>query len=317
MYLRNSQMSRPLPMPASPNTVTRRALPSRPVACSWSFSNGNSSSRPTNGGSRPAARPRPPRSATTRMARHAATGRLLPRSACSPAGSNAIAMPAARCVVSSTRTDPGARRPGAARCSPGRRRPCPGRPPRRSRRHRRSSSGTRRLAPSATRTSHGVDEVECRANGALGVVLVRDRRAEHGHHGIADELLDDPAVSGDHLARGIEVAGQELADLLGILRLGSSGEADEVGEQDGDEPTLRDRRRRDRGRRRACRGRAGNRRRQVRCRTRRRTWRRPGPALAHEGQPVPNAAPHSMQNLRPASLSLPQCVQRRAPPPRT
>ena len=42
---------------------------------------------------------------------------------------------------------------------------------------------------------HGGDEVERRPDGALGVVLVRDRRAPDRHHGVADELLDRAAVA--------------------------------------------------------------------------------------------------------------------------
>ena len=41
----------------------------------------------------------------------------------------------------------------------------------------------------------GGDEVERGTDGALGVVLGRDRRSPDGHHRIADELLDRPAVA--------------------------------------------------------------------------------------------------------------------------
>ena len=37
---------------------------------------------------------------------------------------------------------------------------------------------------------------------------------------------------------GVEVAGQELAGVLGVAALGGGREADEVGEEDGDEPAL-------------------------------------------------------------------------------
>ena len=50
---------------------------------------------------------------------------------------------------------------------------------------------------------HGGDEVERGAHGALGVVLVGDRRAPDGHHRVADELLDRAAVALDRrCARG-------------------------------------------------------------------------------------------------------------------
>ena len=40
-----------------------------------------------------------------------------------------------------------------------------------------------------------VADRERRADGALGIVLVRDRRAEERHHRVADELLDRAAVA--------------------------------------------------------------------------------------------------------------------------
>ena len=48
----------------------------------------------------------------------------------------------------------------------------------------------------------GVDELEGRPDGALGVVLVRRRRAPDGHHRVADELLHVAAVAGDDVAGG-------------------------------------------------------------------------------------------------------------------
>ena len=47
----------------------------------------------------------------------------------------------------------------------------------------------------------GVDELEGGADGALGVVLVGDRRAPDGHDRVADELLDGAAVAVDDVAR--------------------------------------------------------------------------------------------------------------------
>ena len=35
-----------------------------------------------------------------------------------------------------------------------------------------------------------LEDPQRRPDGPLGVVLVRDRRAKDGHHGVADELLD-------------------------------------------------------------------------------------------------------------------------------
>ena len=76
-------------------------------------------------------------------------------------------------------------------------------------------------------------------DGAQGVVLVRQRRAEHGHGGIADVLVDRSAVLDDQLVG----AGQEVVDdaahLLSAERARKLGEAAEVGEQHGDLPAFR------------------------------------------------------------------------------
>ena len=42
-----------------------------------------------------------------------------------------------------------------------------------------------------------LEDPQARAHGALGIVLVRHGRAEDGHHGVADELLDRAAVALD------------------------------------------------------------------------------------------------------------------------
>ena len=53
-------------------------------------------------------------------------------------------------------------------------------------------------------------------DGPLGIVLVRHRRAPDRHDRVADELLDGAAIAADHVGREVEVAGQELADVLGV-----------------------------------------------------------------------------------------------------
>ena len=62
--------------------------------------------------------------------------------------------------------------------------------------------------------------------------------AEHGHHGVADELLDDATVRLDVLVPAQEVGVDDGADILGVELLGQHGEVDEVGEQDRDELAL-------------------------------------------------------------------------------
>ena len=85
---------------------------------------------------------------------------------------------------------------------------------------------------------HRVDELECCADGAVGVVLLRDRCSPDGHHRVADELLDRAAIALDHLPGGLEVPGEELAGVLGVTTLRGRSEPDEVCEQNGDQPSL-------------------------------------------------------------------------------
>ena len=207
MYLRNSQASRLLPMPAWPVTETSRARRSRAVAWRQSLSRRSSSSRPTNGASSPRDRPGPPRSATTRSARHAGDRRGLALEellAGRLEGDRARA--AARFVASPTSTVPGGatdwRRLAVLTRSPatipwsvgaegdGGLAGQDAGPQLEARR--------RRLACPSWRDR--VDEVEGRPDGALGVVLVGDRRAPDGHDRVADELLDGAAVALDDLA---------------------------------------------------------------------------------------------------------------------
>ncbi len=81
-------------------------------------------------------------------------------------------------------------------------------------------------------------EVERGPHGTFGVVLSRDGSAPDGHDGVADELLDRAAVPADHGAGGLEVPRQDVANLLGVLRLRERREPDEVGEEHGHEPAL-------------------------------------------------------------------------------
>ena len=76
-----------------------------------------------------------------------------------------------------------------------------------------------------------VDDRERRPHRALGVVLVRDRNAERGHHRVAGELLDDAAVRRDAVRDLVEEAGQPRADDLGIGARDELRRADEVDEE--------------------------------------------------------------------------------------
>ena len=81
------------------------------------------------------------------------------------------------------------------------------------------AGGSRRVVVDA-QSAHGVDEVERRADGPLGVVLAGHRRAPQGHDCVADELLDAAAVALDAVRHGREVPLLEVADLLGVPSLG-------------------------------------------------------------------------------------------------
>jgi hypothetical protein len=86
----------------------------------------------------------------------------------------------------------------------------------------------------AVRTSSDpVADGERRAHGALGVVLVRQRRAEDGHHRVADELLHRAAPLLELFAQTLVIRAENRLDILGVERLGTRGEPDEVREQDG------------------------------------------------------------------------------------
>ncbi len=100
-------------------------------------------------------------------------------------------------------------------------------------------------------------------HGAHRIVFVRDGRSEDRHHRVADELLHRPAALLDLLAKPRVIGREHRPDVLRIELLGTAGEADQVGEKDGDDlPFLathdpvryvRSRRSRSRSRRRSCR----------------------------------------------------------------
>ena len=211
MYLLSSQTSRLLPVPAWPMTDTKRSRRSRADACRNSLSRRRSSWRPTNGGSRPSALPTPPTFATTRSARYAVTGRSLPRRACSPAGSNVIApletsigrLADEDLAGSAARLEPAGGVDQVAGDHPlADRADVDGR----LAAHHRGPRPQRRAIRTGMDLADGLDEVEGGPDRALRVVLVGDRRAPGGHHGVADELLDRAAVAADDVAGELEVA---------------------------------------------------------------------------------------------------------------
>ena len=73
---------------------------------------------------------------------------------------------------------------------------------------------------------------------SLRVVAVGDRRPEHRHHRVADELLDPAAEPLDLGPRSLVVDGQERPDVLGVELLGLRGEPHEIDEEDGDHAAL-------------------------------------------------------------------------------
>ena len=68
-------------------------------------------------------------------------------------------------------------------------------------------------------------------HGALGVVLVGDRRAEQGDDGVAEQLVDAPAERLDVGDQPFEARLDEALHPLGVEVLGQRRVADEVGEQ--------------------------------------------------------------------------------------
>ena len=83
-----------------------------------------------------------------------------------------------------------------------------------------------------------VADCERGPDGALRIVLVSDRRAEQRHHGVADELLHRPAEALELEAKSVVVRREDRFDVLRIEGLGTGCEADEIGEEDGDDLPL-------------------------------------------------------------------------------
>ena len=84
------------------------------------------------------------------------------------------------------------------------------------------------LAEGGERALH----LERRPHRPLGVVLVGDGRAEQGHDGVSDDLVDLAAERGHVGDEPFEAPVDQVLHVLGVGRLGERGEPDEVGEQD-------------------------------------------------------------------------------------
>ncbi len=81
------------------------------------------------------------------------------------------------------------------------------------------------------------------------IVLVDGRQAEHRHDGVADVLLDGPAVRLELGAHDVEVAGHHLPQGFGVEPFAQVGRALQIREDDGDRlADLLGLRRRDQGR---------------------------------------------------------------------
>ena len=83
-----------------------------------------------------------------------------------------------------------------------------------------------------------VDQLEPGADRALGVVAARDRHPPDRHHRVADELLDRAAVAVDHRPGEVEVAAEQVADVLDVAALRERRVADQVDEQHRGDPEL-------------------------------------------------------------------------------
>ena len=67
---------------------------------------------------------------------------------------------------------------------------------------------------------------------------MRHRRAEDRHHRVADELLDRTPMALELGAQLGVVRGQDRPNILGVVRFGLGGRADEIGEEDRDDLPL-------------------------------------------------------------------------------
>ena len=87
----------------------------------------------------------------------------------------------------------------------------------------------------AVRLLDVVEDLQAGADRALRVVLVPHRGAEHAEHGIADELVHDPAEVLDRAFQQRVVHAEHRLDVLGVGLVRALREPDQVAEQDRDD----------------------------------------------------------------------------------
>ena len=236
---RASTTRRDLPMPDSPVIETIAPLPSA-IASQASSSTASSALRPTSGTiARTCARPRAPVTRATRR------GRSIPRSSTSPSDSSSTHSWIWRSVSGPTTMPPSGGELLQARGDVGRvaervvavvalvavrEHDRPG-VERDAHREVHAVAAAQLLAVGGDRLL----DRECCAHRALGVVLVPDRRAEHGEQAVSEQLRDG-AVEAAHLGR--DQRDDLVEQELGALRadaLADRGRADDVGEEDRDD----------------------------------------------------------------------------------
>ena len=319
MYFSNSHPSRLLPTPAGPDTRTNRGCRRSTEAWNSSRIMRISTPRPISGASSPSTRCAPPIAETTRVARHSRSGSTLPLSWCSPSSSNADRarrQPPGRAVDEhrAGRGDGLDARRGVHRVAgdhPLVRRPdrhgdlaghdAGPRPRDRRRRLRHRAGGRPRRGSRPARTARSAS-----SSVATGVP----------HTAITASPMNfstTPAVAADDGSRRLEVAGQQLAHLLGVIGLRARREPDEIAEQHRAHPSFGDRL----GRRwrREPGAVVGGGHVDLRRRSHHRTACRPRARLRRSRTPRGSIAPHSPQNRLSAGLIAPHCPHS-TPPPR-
>jgi hypothetical protein len=90
------------------------------------------------------------------------------------------------------------------------------------------------LAEASIQQSESRLHLQSRQNGAARIIVVGDRRAERGHHRVAQEFVDFATVVADGLVEHLEAAVDGGDELFGRQDLGEARKAANVGKQNGD-----------------------------------------------------------------------------------